>query len=677
MAAMPHDKPLRPTEDADTALTLALDQLRAERGAAPRDQVLGIFRRHLARVQIMIREEFETYRMAGVEAAGRLTALTDGVVRALFEHARAEIGAASHLPDQISIAATGGYGRCMLAPFSDIDLLFLAPDEPSPVTLRVIEFMLYFMWDLGLKVGHATRSVAHCLADADADLTIRTSLLDARLLAGDAALFDGFQIAFNAAQAQAGPGAFIAAKQAERTAPPPLRRERLPRRAQHKGRPRRPARPADAVLDGSRGLRAVHAARAAGRPFDLLDAQERRRLRRSWDFLWTVRFHMHYVAGRAEDRLTFDLQPVVGARMGYTRHGRQDGVERFMRHYFLTARDVTRLTRVVEPAIIRTTAGEPALQAEPDRALLEAGFVLADGMIMPLRGEDFETRAGSHAAHAQAGARPQLRLHPLALRSLIRHERRAVALRGDAEAGALFLDLLCGQDPDGKPDGAVWLNTLNESGIIGRLLPDWARIVGQMQFDTYHIFTVDEHTIEAVRILNAMERGKLLEVAPVASGLLEDLQSRRSLYMAHAVARYRQGARRRSFHPRRGRGHAGRPATGPDRGGDRNRILAGAAPSSAEPDRVQARHRRSENHHGPGRDGAIARAAEAAAGADRGRHARRIAARVEWLEGDAAARDLRARCRSARRRLVHDRARRARQACAHGRRGGADRPRLA
>ena len=545
MAAMPHDKPLRPTEDADTALTLALDQLRAERGAAPRDQVLGIFRRHLARVQIMIREEFETYRMAGVEAAGRLTALTDGVVRALFEHARAEIGAASHLPDQISIAATGGYGRCMLAPFSDIDLLFLAPDEPSPVTLRVIEFMLYFMWDLGLKVGHATRSVAHCLADADEDLTIRTSLLDARLLAGDAALFDGFQIAFNAAQEQAGPGAFITAKQGERT-----ERHRRFGESAFLVEPN--------IKEGRGGLRDLQTlywmVRAAygqftphallDGPFDLLDAQERRRLRRSWDFLWTVRFHMHYVSGRAEDRLTFDLQPVVGARMGYTRHGRQDGVERFMRHYFLTARDVTRLTRVVEPAIIRKTAGEPALQAEPDRALLEAGFVLADGMIKPLRGEDFETQPVLMLRMLKLARDRKLRLHPLALRSLIRHERRAVALRGDAEAGALFLDLICGQDPDGKPDGAVWLNTLNESGIIGRLLPDWARIVGQMQFDTYHIFTVDEHTIEAVRILNSMERGKLLEIAPVASGLLEDLQSRRSLYMAallHDIAKGRGG----------------------------------------------------------------------------------------------------------------------------------------
>jgi [protein-PII] uridylyltransferase len=177
--------PLPPApEDAAIVLTQALAQLRAGGQGMPRDAVLGLFRRHLARIQQVVRDDFETYRMAGVEAAQRLADLTDGVVRALFEHAVEDATAGHGLTDRIAITATGGYGRRMLAPFSDIDLLFLAPDEPEPATLRVIEFMLYFMWDLGLKVGHATRSIAHCLTDADEDVTIRTSLLDARIIAG-------------------------------------------------------------------------------------------------------------------------------------------------------------------------------------------------------------------------------------------------------------------------------------------------------------------------------------------------------------------------------------------------------------------------------------------------------------------------------------------------------------
>ena len=531
-------------EDAVTALRDALDELRVG-GKVPRDAALGAFRRHLARIQQHVREEFETYRMAGVEAAQRLASLTDGVVQMLYEHALSQITGASGLTDEVAIAATGGYGRGMLAPFSDIDLLFLAPDDPEPATLRVIEYMLYFMWDLGLKVGHATRSIAQCLLDADADLTIRTSLLDARLLTGDAALLERFQLAFEERRVLSGAAGFIAGKQAERTS----RQKRF-------GESAFLVEPN--IKEGRGGLRDLQTLywmiRAAYGPFTpnqlseghlgLLEAPELRRLRRCWDFLWTVRFHMHYVSGRAEDRLTFDLQPVVGARMGYTRRERQDGVERFMRHYFLTARDVTRMTLVLEPVVVRKTMGEPAVQMQTDQALLKAGFVLADGQIAPARPKDFEEEPIRMLRMLDFARKRRLTLHPLAVRALIRSERRVVALRGDPEAAEIFLDLLCGKDADGKPDGARWLAILNETGILGRLLPDWARVVGQMQFDTYHVFTVDEHTIEAVRILNALERGKLADVAPVASGIIEDLQSRRSLYMAmllHDVAKGRGG----------------------------------------------------------------------------------------------------------------------------------------
>ncbi len=538
--------PLPPEpEDAAAVLSHALHGLRAGGARPSRDTVLSTFRRHLARIQQHVRQEFETYRMAGVEAAQRLAALTDGTVRVLFDHAVDEAAGPAGLSDPVAVAATGGYGRSMLAPFSDVDLLFLAPEQPAPATLRVVEYMLYFLWDLGLKVGHATRSVAQCLADSEADLTIRTSLLDARLLTGDAALFDAFLAAFRQAAEASGAASFVAGKHAERQA-----RHRRFGESAFLVEPN--------IKEGRGGLRdlqtqywMVRAAYGAFTPNELaqgrlglLDAHELRRLRRSWDFLWTLRFHIHYVSGRSEDRLTFDLQPVVGARMGYTRHGMQDGVERFMRHYFLTARDVTRLTLVLEPVILRHAMGEPALQVQTDRALLEAGFVLADGQIMPGRPDDFAAEPIRMVRMLRLARDRRLCLHPLAIRAMIRHERRAVSLRHDAEACGIVLSLLCGQDPEGRPDGARWLSILNETGIIGRMLPDWARVVGQMQFDTYHIFTVDEHTIEAVRILNSLERGKLAHVAPVASGIIEDLQSRRALYMAmllHDIAKGRGG----------------------------------------------------------------------------------------------------------------------------------------
>jgi [protein-PII] uridylyltransferase len=538
-------------------------------GGIPREAALATFRRHLARVQNHVREAFEHNDMSGLAAARRLAALTDGLIAALHGYALSVQVQAGLLPagaappaegpaacvsassalGRLGVAATGGYGRGVLAPFSDIDLLFLTADEPSQPVLRTVEFMLYFLWDLGLKVGHATRSVADCLTEANGDVTIRTSLLDARPVAGDAALFKDFARRFRAACAEAGAASYILAKQAERS-------------ARHRRFGDSPFVVEPNIKEGRGGLRDLQTlywiaryvfgtkimaelADPKGPAGGILTDTEARLARRSWDFLWTLRFHLHYVAGRAEERLTFDLQPVVGARMGYTRHGRQDGVERFMRHYFLTAREVTRLTHVLEPALMRAALGPPALPQETDAALAAAGFVLADGMLMSARGREFHHEPIQMLRILQVARDRGLVLHPLAMRALIRNERRAVDLRGEPEASALFLDLLCGRDTEhNKADGAFWLKVLNEAGILGRLLPDWARIVGQMQFDTYHVFTVDEHTIEAVRVLNMLERGELAQIAPVASGLVNNLQSRRALYMAmlmHDIAKGRGG----------------------------------------------------------------------------------------------------------------------------------------
>ncbi len=521
----------------DAAAQLACQLARAcDAGPTPRAAALGLFRRHLARVQGGIREAFERHGLDGETAAQALSAHTDALIAELHAFAlgdalRDEIAAAAAdgAGMTLAIAATGGYGRSMLAPFSDIDLLFLTEEDPAPAVLRLVEFMLYFLWDLGLKVGHATRSVSQCVAEAVADTTIRTALLDARRIAGDAALFAAFQARYALIRAETGSGSFIADKRRERE----LRHRRYgdspflvePNIKEGRGGA---ARPADAVLAGretlgTHGFGDLARPPAARRRPALLTEQEAKRARRSWDFLWTVRFHLHYVAGRAEERLTFDMQPVVGARMGYTSHGRQVGVERFMRHYFLTAREVMRLTHVLEPQVLREALGPPALAPSTDPALLEAGFVLADGQIMPAPWVSFDDTPIMMLRLLQVARERRLAIHPLAMHALIRWERRAASLRHDREANAILLELMCGERPhrpaqgnagEEKPgrsepvrSGARWLHVLNETGLLGRMIPDWSRIVGQMQFDTYHVFTVDEHTIEAVRILGTLEAG--------------------------------------------------------------------------------------------------------------------------------------------------------------------------
>ena len=191
------------------------------RVTAPREAVIATFRRHLIRVQSDVRTRFEQSRIGGLEAARLLAAHADVLIVALCTYASRLQRLGS--PDDtrtanFCIAATGGYGRSVLAPFSDIDLLFLTADAPDPAVLKLVEFMLYFLWDLGLKVGHATRTIDECLTDAATDSTIRTSLLDARPLTGDRALFDAFTVRFGQDCEAAGPGGYIAAKQAERAA---------------------------------------------------------------------------------------------------------------------------------------------------------------------------------------------------------------------------------------------------------------------------------------------------------------------------------------------------------------------------------------------------------------------------------------------------------------------------
>ncbi|GBQ68079.1 uridylyltransferase PII [Ameyamaea chiangmaiensis NBRC 103196] len=570
---MPTDPdPLTSVNDMRRHLRTALTEAEVD-GVVPRDVAVGLFRRHLGRYQGDIREAFEARRIKGAVAAKHLAGLADGLIECLCLHARSAVGQNdplqnSSLDAPFVVAATGGYGRGLLAPFSDIDLLFLTQDEPGDDIIRLVEYILYFLWDLGLRVGHATRSISQCIAEADSDTTVRTTLLDARLLWGDSRLFAMFEARFILACIDAGAPRFIHDKREERHQRH-LRFGESPYLVEPNVKEGRGAlRDLQTLYWMCRytfGARHVSDLMAPGfATFGLLTDHEAVRARRAWDFLWTVRLHLHYVAGRAEERLTFDMQPVVGARMGYTHHGRQAGVERFMRHYFLTVREVMRLTHVLEPAVLRRALGPVQNSAPPDAVMQNEGFTLIDDKVLPIRADAFEKDPILMLELLRWSRIRHCPIHPLAMQQLIRWERGAGALRDDPTASELFLDLLCGPPPlqelaaasSAEPaaqrtfgehrddDSTRVLRILNETGIMGRLLPDWSRIVGQMQFDTYHIFTVDEHTIEAVRLMHCLEHGTMADEIPVAYELARDLQSRRALYMAvvmHDIAKGRGG----------------------------------------------------------------------------------------------------------------------------------------
>jgi [protein-PII] uridylyltransferase len=469
--------------------------------------------------------------------------LMDQLIRTSFDVVTGEI---YPLPnptsgERLALVAVGGYGRGELAPYSDIDLLFLLPYKQTPHTEQVVESLLYLLWDLGLKIGQSTRSVDECLRQAKSDMTIRTALLEARYLWGEEALFGELKKRFDSEIVRGGAAQFVEAKLAERD-----ERHRRVGDSRYKLEPN--------VKDGKGGLRDLHTlfwiAKYIYRIDDVaklvdlgvLSAEESHRFARAQSFLWTVRCHLHYLAGRAEETLTFDLQSEIGRRMGYTDHAGSRGVERLMKHYFLIAKDVGDLTRIFcaifEVDQKRKRRLSWARWGVGRRSL--SGFVL-DNELLTIPAEDFfEKDPVALLRLFHIAQQNELDIHPRALRRASQSLRLIDAsLREDPEANRLFLEILTSRK---EPETA--LRRMNEAGVLGRFIPDFGRVVAQMQYDMYHHYTVDEHTLFAIGILHKIETGALKDEQPLATALAATIVSRRALYLAvmlHDIAKGRGG----------------------------------------------------------------------------------------------------------------------------------------
>jgi [protein-PII] uridylyltransferase len=469
--------------------------------------------------------------------------LMDQLIRALFDLVTQVI---YPLPnptsgERLAIVAVGGYGRGELAPYSDVDLLFLLPYKRTPHTEQVVEYLLYLLWDLGLKIGQSTRSVDECLRQARSDLTIRTGLLEARYLWGEQGLFDELKRRFDSDIVKGSAAQFVASKLAERDA----RHKRV-------GDSRYQLEPN--IKEGKGGLRDLHTlfwiAKYIYRTDDVgklvelgvLSAEESQRFDRAQKFLWTVRCHIHFLAGRAEERLTFDLQTEIGRRMGYTDHAGSRGVERFMKHYFLVAKDVGDLTRIFCAILEADQKHKRRLSwvrwGSARRALED--FVV-DGERLTISSEDFFKKDPLALLRLFRVAQQQeLDIHPRALRAASQSLRLInQKLREDPEANRLFLEILTS-----RKDPETALRRMNEAGVFGRFIPDFGRVVAQMQYDMYHVYTVDEHTLFAIGILHEIERGLLKEELPLVTQLMPTIVSRRALYLAvllHDIAKGRGG----------------------------------------------------------------------------------------------------------------------------------------
>jgi [protein-PII] uridylyltransferase len=435
------------------ALTAALDDLAAWSGYSPKThgRVLELFKAALAGGAAEIRHRFESEAADGI-AAGRAQAyLIDQIVRALYDFAamHAYPSANPTRGEQIAVLATGGYGRGVMAPYSDVDLMFLHPHKLTPRTEQIVEFILYALWDLGLKVGHATRSVDEALKRAAGDVTIRTSLLEARWIWGDADLAAAFRTQFmDGVVAKTGP-AFVEQKLAERDA----RHDRV-------GDARYVLEPN--VKEGKGGLRDLQTlfwiakylyrvdsvADLVG--LGVLTRQDARTFEKAETFLWTVRWHLHLLAGRAEERLTFDVQTDIGARMGYADRAGVRGVERFMKHYFLIAKDVGDLTRVL-CAVLEDQHKKKSRFALPGfgrrKKIGVPGFTVDGGRLTVDRPEVLTETPVNMIRLFRLSQAQGLDIHPEAVR-LVKQSLKAIdkTVRADPEANALFMDILTARE---------------------------------------------------------------------------------------------------------------------------------------------------------------------------------------------------------------------------------------
>lgn len=526
-------------------LTSAIEALVSEHGSKARPEVVVVLRNALETGRAEMERRLLDNPSAGHAVAGGYSFLIDQLVRVIHEYVTHAVypSANRSAGERLAIMAVGGYGRAEMAPHSDVDIAFLVGERRNAWCEQVVEAMLYLLWDLGLKVGHSTRTIDEGMRLAKEDLTIRTAMLEGRYVWGDRALYEEGENRFRRDVVQGNERAFLTQKLAERNA----RHKRM-------GDSRYVVEPN--VKDGKGGLRDlqtlywigkfIHQVRSASELVDvgLMTHNEYRSFRRAERFLLAVRCHMHIITGRAEDRLTFDLQRRVAERMNFADRPGQSAVERFMQFYFLQAKRVGSLTGIflahIEDDLAQRAARTGFFAAFRQKARVLKGYRVFGGRIAAPSDDWFQKDPVRLIEIFQIAEAEQLEIHPETMRQADRDARLIDnAVRHDPRANALFLDVLCGRN---DPENA--LRWMNEASVLGRFVPDFGKVNAQMQFDMYHHYTVDEHTIRAIGLLSQIEKGELKADHPRATRLIHKVNSRRVAYVAallHDIAKGRGG----------------------------------------------------------------------------------------------------------------------------------------
>jgi [protein-PII] uridylyltransferase len=527
------------------AVTSSINELAAQHGEKARKHVLEELKVALEAGRAELQQRLKDKPSAGHEITLGYAFLTDQLIRVIYDYVVTHVFPIANrtTAERLAVLAVGGYGRAEMAPHSDVDIAFITPMKRAPWCEQVIEAMLYLLWDLGLKVGHSSRTISDTVRMAKEDLTIRTALLESRLIWGDQGIYDELRQRFWTDVVRGNERQFHSAKLEERN-----------QRHKRMGDSRYVVEPN--IKEGKGGLRDLqtlywigkfmHRVESAAELVDvgLFTKSEYRSFRRAEGFLLAVRCHMHSITGRTEDRLTFDLQRQVAQAMNFADRTGKSAVERFMQYYFLQAKRVGYLTGVflshLDSKLAKKRVGSGFFAGFSPKPRTHKGYRIESGRIKAPTESWFADDPVRLIEIFQIAEAEGLEIHPETMRLADRDAKLIDnAVKQDPRANALFLDVL-----GGRKDPESALRWMNEAGVFGRFVPDFGRVNAQMQFDMYHHYTVDEHTIRAIGLLSQIERGLLKADHPRATKQIHKIASRRAIYVAvllHDIGKGRGG----------------------------------------------------------------------------------------------------------------------------------------
>jgi [protein-PII] uridylyltransferase len=458
----------------------------------------------------------------------------------LREHARLidrslqELWESHGLPDGMALVATGGYGRGELYPASDVDVLVLLASEPAAADRERLEQLVGKFWDIGLEIGHSVRTVDACVDSARADITVETSLLEARLLAGSAALF---RLLRKSVARVVEPAAFFKAKKLEQDQ----------RHAKHRDTPfalEPNLKEAPGGLRDLQMIRWIALACGIGRRWSdladegLLQRGEALRAARHESLLQDLRIRLHYLAGRREDRIAFDYQDALARQCGYAPKPSRRASEQLMQDYYRNAKAITQLNAILLQNLESRITPGTAMAPRPLNERFQAR-----GTLLEARREDLferEPRAILECFLLMQQHADLRNMSAATLRALWRARSKLDArLRRDPVAQLLFLEILQ------QPRGIVHeFRRMNQYDVLGGYLPEFGRIVGQMQHDLYHAYTVDQHILMVLRNLRRFTMPEFAHEFPLCSQLMSGFERHWLLYVAalfHDIAKGRGG----------------------------------------------------------------------------------------------------------------------------------------